>query len=70
MPEFSVSNTIAGFLFSSIGFVAFVYGKRMHCWTPMLCGIGLMMLPLFLTNLALLISSAVLSIAAIVFRHS
>lgn len=70
MPELSLSNSIAGMLFSGAGFVAFIYGKRMHCWAPMVCGIALMMLPLFVTDLALLIMSALLSATAIVFRHN
>lgn len=36
----------------------------------MLCGLALMMLPLFLADLALLIASAVISAAAVVFRNS
>jgi len=42
MPVFSGANLIGGLLFGSIGFVAFVYGKRMHVWKPMLLGIALM----------------------------
>ena len=57
-------------LFSAFGFIVFSYGKRMKYWTPMLCGLALMLLPLFLADLALLISSALLGIAAIVFRHN
>lgn len=36
----------------------------------MLCGLALMMLPLFVADIALLISSALLSTVALVFRHS
>jgi hypothetical protein len=64
------ANCIASVVFSAFGFVVFTYGKRMRYWTPMLCGLALMLLPLFLADLALLISSAVLGTAAIVFRHS
>lgn len=70
MPALSLPNCIAGLVFSSFGVVAFAYGKRMSCWTPMVCGIALMMLPLFLANAALLITSTVLGTVAIVFRHS
>ncbi len=33
-------NLFAGLLFSSIGFVGFVYGKRMSAWKPMFLGIA------------------------------
>src|SRR2546423_397661 len=32
MPVFSGANLIGGLVFGSIGFVAFIYGKRMHVW--------------------------------------
>ena len=53
-----------------LGFVAFTYGKRMRHWTPMICGLILMLLPLFVADLALLLTSALLGATAIVFRHS
>ena len=70
VPEFSLTNIIAGLVFSGLGFVVFTYGKRMSYWVPMLCGIGLMMLPLFIADTRLLITSTVLGIIAIVFRNS
>jgi hypothetical protein len=65
-----IVNCVSGVVFSAFGFIVFTYGKRMKYWTPMLCGLALMLLPLFLADLALLITSAVLGTAAIVFRHS
>src|SRR5437763_14822073 len=47
MPVFSGANLIGGLLFGSIGFVAFVYGKRMHVWQPMFLGLALMAYPSF-----------------------
>ena len=38
MPVFSAANLIGGLVFGSIGFVAFIYGKRMHIWKPMFIG--------------------------------
>jgi len=70
MPDAFTANCIGGLLFSGLGFVAFTYGKRMRVWTPMICGLGLMLLPLFLADLALLIASLLLGAAAIVFRRS
>ena len=70
VPDFFSLNCVAGVVFSAFGFIVFTYGKRMKYWTPMLCGLALMLLPLFLADLALLITSAVLGTAAIVFRHT
>ena len=70
VPEFSLTNIVAGLVFSGLGFVVFIYGKRMSYWVPMFCGIGLMMLPLFIADVPLLITSTVLGTIAIVFRNS
>ncbi len=50
MLNFSAANLIGGLIFGSIGFVAFIYGKRMHLWKPMLLGIALMVYPYFVNN--------------------
>jgi hypothetical protein len=50
MFDLSAPSLIAGLLFGSIGFVAFVYGKRMNLWKPMLCGIALMVYPYFIAD--------------------
>ena len=50
MPVLNGANLIGGLLFGSIGFVAFVYGKRMHVWKPMLLGLALMTYPYFVAN--------------------
>jgi len=54
MFDFSPVNLIAGLLFGSIGFIAFVYGKRMNLWKPMFCGIALMIYPYFVSNVLLI----------------
>jgi len=50
MLNFSTTNLIGGCVFGAIGFVAFVYGKRMNLWKPMLLGIGLMVYPYFVSD--------------------
>lgn len=70
MPDGFAANYIGSIIFGGLGFVAFTYGKRMHHWTPMICGLGLMLLPLFVEDVALLISSILLSATAIVFRRT
>ena len=69
MLNFSAANLIGGFVFGSIGFVAFVYGKRMNLWKPMLLGIALMVYPYFVSNdAAMLIIGIVGSSALFFFR--
>jgi hypothetical protein len=46
VPDFFSLNCVAGVVFSAFGFIVFTYGKRMRYWTPMLCGLALMLLPL------------------------
>jgi hypothetical protein len=50
MFDLSPANLIGGSIFGSIGFVAFIYGKRMNLWKPMLCGIALMVYPYFIAD--------------------
>ena len=68
MPTFG-AELIGGFVFSSIGLIAFVYGKRMHVWKPMFLGIGLMIYPYFVPNaLASYGVGAILTAALFLFR--
>ncbi len=50
MFDLDPANLIAGLIFGSIGFVAFIYGKRMNLWKPMFCGIALMVYPYFVAD--------------------
>jgi hypothetical protein len=69
MPVFSGANLIGGVLFGSIGFIAFIYGKRMHVWKPMLLGLALMAYPYFVENdIALFAIGAVGTAALFLFR--
>lgn len=52
MPAFSAANLIAGLIFSGVGTVGFLYGKKMHAWKPMFIGIGLMAYPYFIESTA------------------
>ncbi|MBU1042901.1 MAG: hypothetical protein KJ915_00690 [Candidatus Omnitrophica bacterium] len=42
LDSFGQSNLFANLIFGSIGFVAFIYGKKMTLWRPMTIGICLM----------------------------
>jgi hypothetical protein len=50
LPQISAANLLAGLLFSSIGFVGFIFGKRLSLWKPMFIGIALMAYPYFIEN--------------------
>lgn len=48
-----------GIIFGSIGLGFFVYGKKQKAVVPLLCGIGLMLFPYFISNTLLLVLSGV-----------
>jgi hypothetical protein len=70
VPVFSGLNLVGGLLFGSIGFVAFIYGKRMHVWKPMFLGLALMAYPYFVENDIVLFAIGVVGTAALfLFRE-
>jgi hypothetical protein len=69
MPILSGSNLFAGLLFSSIGFVGFVYGKRMSAWKPMFIGIALMAYPFFISETIALCAIGLAGSAALFWFH-
>lgn len=66
----SAANLIGGFVFGTIGFVAFYYGKKMHVWTPMLIGLGLMGFPYFIGDTVALYLVGTVGTAALFFCRS
>jgi hypothetical protein len=67
MLNLSAANLIGGFVFGSIGFVAFIYGKRMNLWKPMFLGIGLMVYPYFISNDAVMYAIGIFGSVALFF---
>jgi hypothetical protein len=67
MLNFSAANLIAGFVFGSIGFIAFFYGKRMNLWKPMLLGIALMGYPYFVRDDKLMVVIGIFGSFALFF---
>ena len=47
---FTFSNIMAGIIFSGVGLVVFVYGKKMGRLKPLLVGIALMAYPYFFSG--------------------
>ena len=70
MFNLSAANLIGGCVFGSIGFVAFLYGKRMNLWRPMLIGIALMVYPYFISNDIALYAAGVVGSASLWFMRS
>ena len=70
MPSFSDAQVLANLLFSSVGFVAFFYGRRMHVWKPMFIGLTLMAYTYFVESTLLLFGIGVaLTAALFLFRE-
>jgi hypothetical protein len=66
----STSNLFASILFSTIGFAAFVYGKKVMSWKPMAIGGALMGYTFFVSQTWLLYLLGVgLSAALFMFRE-
>lgn len=56
-------------LFGTVGFAAFVYGKKATSWKPMVIGVALMVYPYFIENALLLYSIGIaLCVSLFVFR--
>ena len=69
IPEIDWVKMTGGFIFSSIGFVAFVYGKKMHQLKTLGLGICLMAYPVFVTDtLAVYLAGAALTAALFYLR--
>lgn len=70
IPTFSGALLVGNLLFSSVGFVAFIYGKRMNVWRPMLIGLALMAYPYFIYDTLVLFGiGAVLCASLFLFRE-
>ena len=65
--NFSAVNLIGGTIFGSIGFVAFMYGKRMSLWKPMFLGIALMVYPYFISDDKIMLVLGIFGSAALFF---
>jgi hypothetical protein len=70
MPALNFSNLMGGLIFGSIGFVAFIYGKRMNVWKPMFLGLALMVFPYFIENPTWLFATGIFGTALLFFFRS
>jgi hypothetical protein len=67
MFNFDAANLIGGLIFGSIGFVAFIYGKRMRLWKPMFYGLALMIFPYFISNTGVMYAIGLCGLVALIF---
>lgn len=51
----SEASLLWGVVFGAVGLAYFVYGKKQQRFVPLLCGIGLMVFPYFVSNTVLLV---------------
>jgi hypothetical protein len=51
----NTSSLLWGLLFGSIGLGFFMYGRKQRAVVPLVCGLGLMVFPYFVTNTVLLV---------------
>jgi len=59
----SISTLVWGVIFGSIGLGFFVYGKKQKAAIPLFCGIGLMVVPYFISNGYILILAGIIMVA-------
>lgn len=53
--NFDTASLMWNLLFGAVGAGYFMYGKKQQSTTPLLCGIGLMVFPYFVSNTILLV---------------
>ena len=53
------SSLMWGVLFSSFGLGFFLYGKKQKAVVPLVCGLGLMVMPYFISNILLLVAASI-----------
>jgi hypothetical protein len=66
---FSPYTLLAGFIFGTIGFGAWKYGKSLDRWKPVTRGLALMAYPYFIFNSCLLWGIGVALLVALWFHH-
>jgi hypothetical protein len=65
----SLANIIGGIIFGSIGFIAFVYGKKMASFKPMVIGAALLVFPYLVSDArALYAIGAALTVSLFFFK--
>jgi hypothetical protein len=63
--DLDANSLLASMLIGSVGFVAFVYGKKQGRAPQMLVGVALMIFPYFVSNIALMFAIAAALLTAL-----
>jgi hypothetical protein len=66
----NTSTLMRGVIFGSIGLVFFVYGKKQKVIIPLISGIGLMIIPYFISNVFILVTTGILFVGFPFFYYS
>jgi hypothetical protein len=69
MIQLDPYNILAGFIFGTLGWGAFMYGKRLELWQPRAIGLALMLYPYFFSNAWLLWGVGVGLLVLLWFYH-
>ncbi len=70
LESFSLAGMIGGLIFSSFGFVAFVYGKKQSLLAPLVIGILMIVFPCFTQNtIAIYSIGIILSVSLYYYRR-
>jgi hypothetical protein len=59
----NTSTLMWGVIFGSIGLGFFVYGKKQKAIIPFISGIGLMVIPYFISNVFILVTTGIVFVA-------
>jgi hypothetical protein len=69
MLNFNPYNLLAGFVFGTIGWGAFSYGKRLDLRQPRAIGLALMIYPYFIGNAIMLWAAGIGLLVLLWFYH-
>ncbi|MBI5531406.1 MAG: hypothetical protein HY898_01740 [Deltaproteobacteria bacterium] len=64
--SFDATSLLISFVVSSIGFVAFMYGRKQKRLPQMVAGVALMVYPYFVSNIWIMIGIAIAILAAMI----
>jgi hypothetical protein len=67
--NFNPYNLLAGFIFGTLGWGAFSYGRKLDLWKPRAIGVGLMVYPYFIATSWLLWVTGVGLLVLLWFQH-
>jgi hypothetical protein len=67
--SFDPLNLLAGFIFGTLGWGAFQYGRRLELWQPRAIGVALMIYPYLTTTPWLLWGTGIALLTLLAFYH-